>query len=865
YNPSTWLPPDGPVFKGTVVRARAFGPNARPSDVATRTFFIDEAGEQRYSLPVVSIATDREHLFDYHRGIYVPGVHYRSGDPWTGNYFMRGPDWERPVSVEMFETDGSVAFSLNAGVRIHGGFSRALPTKTLRLYARSRYDKENWITHRIFPDRPVDRFKRVLLRNSGNDWGGHPWATYNNSEPGTLFRDPMMQRLVEHLGVDTQGYRPAIVFINGEYWGIHNFRQRYDNDYFETNYDISSDRLDLLVDLGEVSVGSRSHYDAMLHLTSSGLVNDESFRELETMMDVDNYTDYFIANIFFDNVDWPHKNADFWRFRRDGFNPGALPGQDGRWRWALFDTDFGFGLGGDHNPGASPYRNTLEHATQLNEGTALFRRMLQNGGYRHAFISRFADHLNSIFTTRRVTGVIDSMAAVIRPEVPEHLSRWRYPRSVFVWNGNVEVLREFARRRPDAVREHIRSRFGLAGYFDVEVDVSSTDHGTVRVNRLHLKPGSPGVSDKPYPWVGRYFQGVPVTITAVPRTGYRFARWESTVDVPQESILTLTRTDAATVVLRAVFEPDESDGMNPAAHMLAEAPYRLPEWSADRPANTFPNNMVFQQSSTLDPGLSDEMHSVWRHSYDLPARSRIVGLDGHGVAFINTSNPQEEGGGYVGAAVLAVDTENVDSVFVAWTGGTPRPNSRAYAFRLQYRVGTEEPFRDVLDRQGNPVEYRRNDREGHSAAVGPHVLPADASGRPYVQIRWKYYATGERHDDESGQRTMLRLADIVVANTASRVDHDSRPPEVERPELMPPAPNPFVEKTRVRFVLPRTGYARVAVFDVLGREVAVLVDGLVEGKSHEIMWPADDLPSGAYFLRLQAFGEVRTQQIMRLR
>jgi hypothetical protein len=200
----------------------------------------------------------------------------------------------------------------------------------------------------------------------------------------------------------------------------------------------------------------------------------------------------------------------------------------------------------------------------------------------------------------------------------------------------------------------------------------------------------------------------------------------------------------------------------PAWLLTPTAPYLLPAWNADQPAGTHPPNMLFYQvaNSPGDPGLTDEMDSLWLLPYNLTSRSRITGLGAAGFAFINTGNAQTNAGaGFVGTAVLALDTREQQNLRVTWTGGTVTPNSRVYAIRLQYRLGASGPFTDVLDAENHPIEYPRNAQAGHAQTFGPITLPAVLNDHPYVQLRWKYYHVS----GTSGARAELRVAGIRVS------------------------------------------------------------------------------------------------------
>src|SRR5690625_703102 len=292
----------------------------------THTYFVFPEERDKHAFPVISIVGEEDSFFGDRNGIYVPGNNYREGRYNTGNYYQRGRNWEREISFEFFEVNGERAIAQNAGVRIHGGTSRRYAHKSLRIYARSDYG-ESYLNHQIFPDLPFDSYKRLILRPSSQDQGH------------TMFKDAFAQHLVSHLNFDTQASRPSVVYINGEYWGIHNIRERFDDRYLERTYDVSRDEIDHLEDQHDVREGSNRHYRQMIDFVESNDLSVESNMErVKTMMDTESYLDYFSSQIYYVNFDWPHKNIQFWRSQTD-YIPHAPPGLDGRWRWMMFDMD----------------------------------------------------------------------------------------------------------------------------------------------------------------------------------------------------------------------------------------------------------------------------------------------------------------------------------------------------------------------------------------------------------------------------------------------------------------------------------------------------------------------------------------------
>jgi hypothetical protein len=194
--------------------------------------------------------------------------------------------------------------------------------------------------------------------------------------------------------------------------------------------------------------------------------------------------------------------------------------------------------------------------------------------------------------------------------------------------------------------------------------------------------------------------------------------------------------------------------------------------------------------------------------------------------------------------VVAINTEGVDEpLYAIWTAGTVLPNSRVYRLRMQYRIGIEGPFEDVLT-DNNVVEYERNEDPGHSTDFVNIQLPEQALNQPYVQFLWRYYYSGEQVVPESGQRAMLRLDDIVIG-TADFVLTDNRD-ALSAVEIFP---NPFIDRFTIEHEFGAD--TRVALFGADGRRV---YDGILGEGMNDIV--VSDLASGFYVLRLSKGGEV---------
>ncbi len=613
--------PDDPVFKGRVVRARAWKDGMLPSDIITHSYFVSSVDEERFSLPVVSLTTQENHLFDYNDGIYTPGVdadrwrennpHQTFPWPYYGNFRRRGDEWEYPAHLELFEHPGKErVVAQNVGIRIHGGATRSYPNKSLRLYARNQYG-DPYLVHNFFGGQ-TEGYKRLILRNSGNDFPTSLWRPDFPSR--TMFRDAAIQAIMRTLRIDTQEYRPAVLFINGEYWGIMNIRERYDKHYLHRKYGVDEENIDLLTGRDEVKEGDNIHYNELIgYMETYGVTDQEHYDWALTRMDEKNFIDYQIANIFADNTDWPGNNIDYWRLRTGQFQPDAPYGHDGRWRWMLFDMDFGFGLVGT----AEAYRhNTLDFATTTQGSswpnppwsTFLLRTLLENKSFRNQFVTRFADLLNTAFLPERTTGIIARMQDDIDGEIEEHFARWGYPDAYADWLGHVDVMTVFAEERPFYQRRHIMEHFGYDGMVEVELDVNEEHMGYIRINTIDIEPSTAGVDEHPYPWQGLYFKGVPVEIEAIPEPGHKFSHWEG-ASGSSSPVITL----------------DTGHDINLTAHfILADEPILIHYWLFDTgmPNNTpleiqdafysLTSGAMIEYLSSLVGYPYDEHHQNWR-------------------------------------------------------------------------------------------------------------------------------------------------------------------------------------------------------------------------------------------------------------
>ncbi len=478
------------LSRTTVVRALA-----RRGQVVGRataqTYFISEPPT---NLPVISVAVNPAILFDPQKGIFQEGPladttqeHRPGANFWTRREFA--------CHVEIYESDRTCVHNSGAGFRLFGGYSRVFPQKSIVLIARDRYGKK-FFRHRIFGPNQPKKFKYLVLRNGGSDFAG------------AHFRDELMNRLTDEWGLEKQAFRPALLYLNGQYWGLYHLREKVNGRFLEDHADVDRDSLDLMEHQRQVRHGSSSHYLRMLeYIRTHDLADSTHYSWVCAQMDVENFMDYQIAQIYCFNQD-AGGNIRYWRPRRSG----------GRWRWILFDTDWGFGL---HDPNAWQ-ADAFAFFTEPNGprwpnppwSTFLFRNLLRNRTFRQQFVNRFCDRLNTSLSAENALREVDWFEQILGPEMPRHLQRWR--RSEANWRKHVAIIRQFAQKRPEVLFRQLAQHFptGAPAFLHLSVEVGGS---VVLNNTLSVGPGE---------FNGTYFENIPIALQAVPAVGYRFAGWE---------------------------------------------------------------------------------------------------------------------------------------------------------------------------------------------------------------------------------------------------------------------------------------------------------------------------------------------------
>ncbi len=441
-------------FTATTVCAYA-KKGAEVTPVAINTYFVSSTFQTEYSLPYIAITVEEDHFVN-EDGIYIS--------------VMRNPfeTKERIVTFcEFFDENGNKTAGQYAEMAMNGNGSLGNLQKSMRLYFKKDAnsgvaDNPGKLKYDIFQGRVTDVFgntiteyKRLLLRNSGNDC------------TSSFLRDSLMQRLCKELNIDIMESRPALIFINGEFWGMYNVRERYDTKYFKSHYGIAEENFVMLeaptplitgngnspYELNDGQPGDENAFYELIHFArSSDLSIQQNYQKVADQIDVDNFIDFFICNMYFCNTDWPTNNIKVWRNK----NPEDPSGWDTKWRFVLMDMDFGCGLGTDVT------YNAMGALTSDTIAGYLMNALLKNTTFRNRFIDRYLYLLENYFTADRMVPVLDKMADEIREPIQLNFARWMA--SGFhkgAWESGIQTIRNFLNSRTGYVKQHVQEYFGI--------------------------------------------------------------------------------------------------------------------------------------------------------------------------------------------------------------------------------------------------------------------------------------------------------------------------------------------------------------------------------------------------------------------
>ncbi len=440
------------ISKTTSLRARAYAEGLEPSPVVTQSYMMN----LYHTLPLVSITVDPDELWNPTNGMFTPGpnIDKSGGIPFKNAIYREYGKNERPGHIELFELDGKTLLDQDMEFGLQGQYSLDMPQKTLKVRAKSRYG-EKYFNAKLFENRDFTQYKSFILRNSGND---NVW---------TRLVDALQHVLAERLDttVIKQAWKPVIVYINGEYYGHYNMRERADRFFVAQHEGLSlaeADQMDIVEANRKTYFGSNEEFTKLKQVaeTLNPASNPDDLKYLTDRIDVLNYFDYLAIEMFFGNSDAGNTRA--YKLHKEG----------SKWRWLMFDLDYGL-----FNSAFDSPRSYLkpEGAGDMKIPNILIRKLLENAEMKDLFLQRLGIVFKT-FTTEIMLEEMERMVAILEPEMSFHFNRWAELNDKAInfdspttpqgamsyWRTRLNRLRNIIKKRPNLFWGMVQEKFELS-------------------------------------------------------------------------------------------------------------------------------------------------------------------------------------------------------------------------------------------------------------------------------------------------------------------------------------------------------------------------------------------------------------------
>ncbi len=418
------------------LRVRAYAEHYLPSDTVTASFIVGAS----HKLPVFFLSAKPDDLFGHQNGIMADGPGYAEPFPYEGANFWK--DWEREATLEYYTPDGVKQLEFDTGIGVFGQYTRAYPQKSLAVHLRDSYGTRS-VTYPFFEGNRITTNTDLVLRAAGQD------------QYRTKFRDAFCTQVLRgYSDVVSQDWQPVVLYINGAYWGIYALREKINEQFFAAREGLDPDHMDIVKGDTNVLSGDKADWRALReYARDHDLRQKEHYDYIAARLDIDNFIDYLIAEIFFANSDTGNKKS--YREAPEGANGGS------KWKMVLYDFDMTMRAGA-----MGPPRNTIREMFSPNGHgynnmffTALQVGLLKNSGFKARFKARYNELLDTAFKPENMEKVLDRMAAEVEPEIAANSARWERPTPEY-WRSQVEEVREIIHSRPAVARQQMEDFLG---------------------------------------------------------------------------------------------------------------------------------------------------------------------------------------------------------------------------------------------------------------------------------------------------------------------------------------------------------------------------------------------------------------------
>ncbi len=521
------------------------------SEPVTRSYIMGQDVGNRFDCLVFSITIDPDKLYNYEDGIFIAGKmrddylalpkeerypELQPTDP--ANWNQRGRAGEREAYVEVFEYDGTCVISQPCGMRIFGGWSRSNDQKNLKLYARTEYDEvDNRFRYEFFPDQldssgnKVVSYKKLALRACAND-AGYLYA-----------RDDAISAAAEATGIEVKKSRPAAVFLNGEYYGFAWLQQVFSEDLLDHKYNVEDGSWDILKGCEYMMIEDTDDPDwaaknaawrEMYDYAYKDLTDDETFEELASMIDIDNFLTYYALNSYIGNGDWPNNNYKVFRYSSGSVPMSDEAPYDGKWRYMLYDTDFAFGLYGNDFLTTHMQQLFKEDAFGTfpedwradvhDKGDMYYKRsdllisLCKRQDIRDKFLGILCDMAGYYFNEERTAQYLDKYCELRLHELVAAAEEGK----ANVWSVERELssCKDWIKKRPYAIRVQMTKVFPEYSKDEIyNVSAWAESGAVINLNTAKIVPD--GVD-----FNGFYFKGMEIPLSCTLEGGAEFESWD---------------------------------------------------------------------------------------------------------------------------------------------------------------------------------------------------------------------------------------------------------------------------------------------------------------------------------------------------
>ena len=491
-----------------------FGQNL-PSFVETNTYFIDS----NHTTYVISVSGDQV------------------------DNLLNGNQIKPMGSFEMFDINGDLIDEAVGEFNEHGNDSWAYAQRGFDYITRDQHGYNYAIRDQIFNIKDREEFQRLILKGAANDNYPFTWGS-----PAHI-RDSYVHSLsqIGDLRMDERTHESCVVYVNGDYWGVYDVREKVDDlDFLEYYYNQGEGYVDFLKTWGGTWTEfgdntTQQEWDELVDfIVDNDMTIDANYEYVKELYNTGSLIDYFILNSYVVAMDWLNWNTAWWR----GKNP---EGDKKKWRYALWDMDATFGHYVNYTgiPDTGPEADPCDPEQLGDPGgqghVPIINSLFENSEFEADYINRYADLSNSIFSCDFMIAHLDSLIDIISPEMPRQIERWGG--NLTEWESNVQELRDFILTRCSDV---IVS--GMEDCYDVEavgVTIIIEGEGDVDVNSIELDPFNT-------PWTGTYYTGIPISLEASSGEMVNFY-WEVVsgdlvIPDPSQQIIDITVSGPVTII-----------------------------------------------------------------------------------------------------------------------------------------------------------------------------------------------------------------------------------------------------------------------------------------------------------------------------